>query len=90
MNFIKHKIDRIIVQREKIAICKHMDIIQTTPRANHDENLIKEIVPTKIEIYEEINLEVENKLIKHKLKPLIEKLRKYGTIGEILSKILIE
>lgn len=59
-----------------------MDSIQTTPKVNHEENLIEGILPKEIGIYEEINLEIENDLIKQKLEPLIEKLKKDGSIGE--------
>ena len=40
MNFIKHKNDGIIVQGEKITICKHMDSIQITARVSYEENSI--------------------------------------------------
>ena len=82
MNCIRHRNCGIIVKGEKITICKHMDSIQTTPRVIHEENLIEDLLPKEIEIYEEINLEIENNLIKRKLEPLIEKLKKDGSIRE--------
>ena len=52
-----------------------MNGIQTTPRVSHEKNLIKDILPIEIDIYEEINLQVKSNLIKQKLEPLIEKLK---------------
>ena len=57
-----------------------MDSIQTTPKISYKENLIENLLPKEIEIYEEINLEAENNLMKQKLKPLIEKLKIDGTL----------
>ena len=83
MNFIKHRNDRIIVQGEKINICKHINTIQTTLRVSHEENLIKDISFKEIEIYQEINLEVENNFIKQKIRTPNRKIKKkYGTIRE--------
>lgn len=82
MNFIKHRNSGLIVQGEKITMCKHMNSIQTTPRVSHEENLIENILPKEVEIYQNKNLEMENVLIKQKLEALIEKLKKYRTIGE--------
>ena len=76
MNSLKHRNGGIIVEREKITICKHMDSIQITIRIRFVENIINDILPKEIEIYEEINLKVENNFIKRKLEPQIEKLEK--------------
>ena len=40
-----------------------MDSIQTKLRIIHEENLIEDLMPKDVEIYEEINLEIENNLI---------------------------
>ena len=53
-----------------------MESIHTTLKVSNEENLIEDILPKEIEIYKEINLEVENNIIKQKLQPLIEKLKK--------------
>ena len=53
-----------------------MESVQTTLRVRREENLTEDILLKEIAIYEEINLEVENNLIKRKLEPLIEKLKK--------------
>ena len=63
MNFIKHWNGGNIVQEEKITVCKHMDSIQTKLRIIHEENLIEDLMPKDVEIYKEINLEIENNLI---------------------------
>ena len=59
-----------------------MDTIQIKPKISYEENLIEDLLHKKIEIIEKINLEIENNLIKRKLEPLIEKLKKNRTIGE--------
>ena len=63
-----------------------MDTIQIKPKISYEENLIEDLLHKKIEIIEKINLEIENNLIKQKLEPLIEKLKKDVTIGENLVK----
>ena len=35
-----------------------------SPRIIHEKNLIEDLLPKEIGIYEEINLEIENNLIK--------------------------
>ena len=46
-----------------------MDSIQTTPRVSYQENLIEDMLPREIAIYEEIILKIKNNLIKQKLEP---------------------
>ena len=82
MNFIKHRNGWIIIQGEKDTLCKQMDNVQTIPLKNMTKNFTEELIPKEAENFVELNFKIENEFLRQRLEPLIEKLKKDGTIGE--------